>query len=139
MIKEKVTIQEIEDFDDRYSEEKFDRNVKLKEMECYLLGAAHVWCRDRKGEDFGARDLFGGNNFFGEGTPLYELYKFYLGEKGDNATAQTEAANAVGILLKKVLYDDRKREYSTKKVQETRNGKLMDIRKYCWTGVECRN
>ena len=79
------------------------------------------------------------NNLFWEGTPLYELYKFYLGEKGDNATAQTEAAKAVGILLKKVLYDDQKREYSTKKVQETRNGKLMDIRKYCWTGVEYRN
>lgn len=49
-----------------------------REMRAFLLGAVHVWCRDRHGEWFAARDLLGGANFFWQGTPLIALYDHYL-------------------------------------------------------------
>lgn len=46
----------------------------------YLLGAVHVWCRDRyrHGEWFAVRDLLGGPNYYWQGTPLMRLYDYYM-------------------------------------------------------------
>ena len=99
-----------------------------REMRAFLLGAVHVWCRDRHGEWFAARDLLGGANFFWQGTPLISLYDHYLEESdGDGDYAVQQAGRAAGHLLKRVLIDDTKRRY------ETRQGYT---REYRWVGEE---
>ncbi len=37
---------------------------EIQRMRDYLFGAVQVWCRDRHGEWFAARDLLGGANHF---------------------------------------------------------------------------
>jgi len=98
----------------------------LKLMRAYLLGAVQVWCRDRKGEWFAARDLLGGPNFYWQGTPLIELFKYYK-QFGEDDYAITQAGRAAGRLLKRVLIEDEKRTY------ETRQGYT---REYRWVDEE---
>lgn len=96
----------------------------LQRMRDYLLGAVQVWCRDRHGEWFAARDLLGGANFYWQGTPLYPLFTYYQ-QFGDDEYAKTQAGRAAGWLLKRVLIEDEKRTY------ETRQGYT---REYRWVG-----
>lgn len=101
---------------------------QLENMRCYLLGAAHVWTRDRKGEWFAARDLLGGANYYWVGTPLMDLYTYYKGNDDNNIEyAVEEAGKAAGRLLKQALEEDSKRTY------ETREGYT---REYRWVGDE---
>lgn len=104
------------------------KEEELKPMRDYLLGAVQVWCRDRKGEWFAARDLLGGANYYWQGTPLYDLYEHYLKiSNGDSEYAVKQAGRAAGNLLKRVLIEDSKRTY------ETRQG---FTREYRWVGEE---
>lgn len=101
---------------------------ELQRMRDYLLGAVQVWCRDRHGEWFAARDLLGGANFFWQGTPLIRLFDFYMARSdNDSEYSVKQAGRAAGHLLKRVLVEDTKRMY------ETRQGYT---RQYRWVGDE---
>lgn len=100
----------------------------LQRMRDYLLGAVQAWCRDRHGEWFAARDLLGGANFYWQGTPLLPLYIYYMERSNhDNVYSVKQAGRAAGHLLKRVLIEDSKRTY------ETRKGYT---RQYRWVGRE---
>ena len=101
---------------------------EIRQMCDYLLGAVHVWCRDRHGEWFAARDLLGGANYYWQGTPLIKLYEYYM-ELSDNDSDYSvrQAGRAAGHLLKRVLVHDSKRMY------ETRSGYT---KQYRWIGEE---
>lgn len=101
---------------------------EIERMLDYLQGTVQVWCRDRHGEWFAARDLLGGANYYWQGTPLMLLYEYYLDlSDGDSDYAVTQAGRAAGNLLKRVLIEDAKRTY------ETRQGYT---REYRWVGAE---
>ena len=99
-----------------------EEDIKL--MRIYLLGAVQVWCRDRKGEWFAARDLLGGPNFYWQGTPLHKLFKYYK-QFGEDDYAITQAGRAAGRLLKRVLIEDEKRTYETRQAY-TREYRWVD-------------
>lgn len=42
-------------------------------IKAFLQGAVYSWAKNRKGEQFAAIDLVGGDNFEWEGTPLIVL------------------------------------------------------------------
>ena len=116
------------DSEETYSEVHGFTEHELQRMRDYLLGAVHVWCRDRHGIWFAARDLLGGANYFWQGTPLMRLYEYYLLQSdGDNGYAITQAGRAAGHLLKRVLIEDTKRTYETRRAY---------TREYRWIGDE---
>lgn len=101
---------------------------ELQRMRDYMLGSVQSWCRDRHGEWFAAHDLFGGANYYWQGTPLIRLYDYYFEQSdGDDKYAVQQAGCAAGHLLKRVLIEDSKRTY------ETRRGYT---REYRWVGEE---
>ena len=101
---------------------------EIRRMLDYLQGAVQVWCRDRHGEWFAARDLLGGANYHWEGTPLMPLYEYYMAKSDNNwEYSVKQAGRAAGNLLKRVLIEDTKRNY------ETRQG---FTREYRWVGEE---
>ena len=101
---------------------------EIQRMLDYLQGAVQVWCRDRHGEWFAARDLLGGANYYWQGTPLMRLYEYYMEQSdGDGEYSVIQAGRAAGNLLKHVLIEDSKRIY------ETRQGYT---REYRWVGEE---
>lgn len=78
-------------------------------LRAYLQGAVYAWVKNRPGEQFAARDLFGGENFEWRGTPLYPLYEKHIAS-GKSADEAIEAAGKdCGWLLKSVLANDRRR------------------------------
>jgi len=91
----------------------------------FLQGAVYSWCKNRANEWFSMRDLMGGDNFYWEGTPLYELFQKHinLGKNADDAIGA--AGKDSGWILKKVIVND-KRKFETKKEEL--------IRKYRWNG-----
>ena len=104
-----------------------DRQMAL--MRAYLQGAVYCWCKNCKDEWFAARDLIGGNNYYWQGTPLIDLFEYYLDGRNDDASiryAVEEAGKAAGRLLKGILIED-------KRTFETREG---FTREYHWTGDE---
>lgn len=54
------------DSEETYSDVHGFTESELQRMRDYLLGAVHVWCRDRHGIWFVARDLLGGQTIFGK-------------------------------------------------------------------------
>jgi hypothetical protein len=103
-------------------------SIEIGRMLDYLLGAVHVWCCDRHGEWFAARDLLGGANYYWQGTPLMRLYEYYYKQSdGDEDYSVAQAGRAAGNLLKRVLIEDEKRCY------ETRQGYT---REYRWVREE---
>lgn len=81
----------------------------------FLQGAVYSWCKNRKGEWFGLRDLVGGDNLEWQGTPLIPLYELHEGEEG----AIQSAGKACGWLLKSVIAKDGRR-FETRKAELTR-------------------
>ena len=76
---------------------------------------------------FAARDLLGGDNYYWQGTPLIQLYDYYLeGDEENHDYAVEEAGKAAGRLLKEVLIND-------KRTFETEEGYT---RMYRWNGEE---
>ena len=83
-------------------------------MRAFLQGVVYCWCKNRKDEWFAARDLLGGENYYWQGTPLMQLYTYYLnGNEENHDYAVEEAGKAAGRLLKEVLMHD-KRTFATK-------------------------
>lgn len=80
----------------------------------FLQGAAYCWCKNRKDEWFGLRDLMGGDNFEWEGTPLFVLYSRHCDAGLTNDDAIKQAGIDGGWLLKAVLSEDR-REFETER------------------------
>ena len=85
----------------------------------FLQGAVYSWCKNRKDEWFAARDLLGGDNYFWQNTPMFDLY-----EKSQDVE---QAGKDAGWLLKQVINDD-KRSFETKKEGL--------VRQYRWNGDE---
>lgn len=100
---------------------------KIQNIKSYLQGAIYCWCKNCKTKSneptwFSASDLFGGDNYYWEGTPLYELYKWHEKNKADDPINM--AGKDVGHLLRDVINDD-KRVFHTKKEY---------TREYMWNG-----
>jgi hypothetical protein len=91
----------------------------------YLQGAVYCWCKNRKGEWFSARELFGGENFDWNGTPLIKLFEKHIKKGKNEDDSIKDAGKDVGWILKKVIDDD-SRDFETKKEEL--------IRKYLWLG-----
>lgn len=101
----------------------------IERIKIYLQGAVYCWCKNCKNENiepswFAARDLFGGDNYYWEGTPLYELYLWHLNNNAEDPVNM--AGRDVGNLLKEILYNDKRSFY-------TREGYT---REYQWDGKQ---
>jgi hypothetical protein len=102
---------------------------EIDRIKSYLQGAVYCWCKNCKTDDqipkwFAARDLFGGDNYYWEGTPLFQLYKWHEDSGADDPVNM--AGRDVGHLLKTFIYYD-KRKFNTRKSY---------TREYQWTGKE---
>jgi hypothetical protein len=118
MIKEKVGL--------RKTSAEIDESTKIM-IKAYIQGAVYCWCKNCKEENgqsrwFAARDLFGGDNYYWNDTPLIGLYSWH--EANDSSDPIKMAGRDVGELLKEVLHEDA-REFRTKKGY---------TREYVWTG-----
>ncbi len=78
----------------------------LELMEIYILGAVHGFTAAAGSKNFKVRDLFGYDNRDWNGTPIQEIYEFYLKSLPYEEAAE-KAAQDVGKLLRKVLTDDK--------------------------------
>lgn len=78
----------------------------LKLMEIYILGAVHGFTAAAGSKSFKVRDLFGFDNRDWNGTPIQEIYEFYLKSESHEDAAE-KAAQDVGKLLRKVLAEDK--------------------------------
>jgi hypothetical protein len=77
-------------------------------IRAFMQGAVYSWVKNRKGEQFAARDLVGGENFDWTGTPLYVLYQKHIDSGKGDADAIDAAGKDLGWLLKAVLSDDKR-------------------------------
>ncbi|WP_313360784.1 hypothetical protein [Empedobacter sp.] len=88
----------------------------------FLQGAVYCWCKNRKDEWFGVRDLMGGDNFYWEDTPLLPLF---IKHQNRGVKDPVDAAGKdCGWLLKKVIIMD-KRNFETEEIQLTRKYKWV--------------
>ena len=85
-----------------------EKDVQL--MEAYILGAVHGYTAAAGRSNFTVRDLFGKENRDWNGTPIQEVYEFYIKAMPHKEAAE-KAAQDVGKLLRKVLTED-KYEYN---------------------------
>ena len=92
---------------------------ELNEVCAYLQGAVYVLCQLKSTEEFAAKDFVGGTNYHWERTPLYKIYQYYESHGAKNP--ESEAAKDVGIILKKVLIDDKRIFEQFEKPNENRN------------------
>jgi len=76
-------------------------------IKAYIQGAVYCWAKNRD-EAFAARDLFGGDNFEWDGTPLYTLYLKHRNGGKNHEAAINAAGIDVGWLLKSVLHEDKR-------------------------------
>ena len=88
-------------------------NDVLIAIRAYLQGAVYCWCNTKGEIPFAARDFLGGENFFWEGTPMYELYGRYIRAGKSKEYAFEQAAKDAGKILKSVLHDDKRYFKST--------------------------
>lgn len=84
-------------------------DLQIDRIKCYLQGAVYCWCKNCKDENmnprwFAARDLFGGENYYWEGTPLIDLYQWHKENEADDPVNM--AGRDVGHLLKDILQND---------------------------------
>jgi hypothetical protein len=75
-------------------------------IKAFLQGAVYCWVKNRKGEEFAARDLVGGENADWRGTPVLALYLKHIDQGKDHESAVEAAAKDLGWLLKSVLAED---------------------------------
>ncbi|HEB32330.1 MAG TPA: hypothetical protein ENI15_15890 [Spirochaetes bacterium] len=109
----------------RISAELSQLQVRL--IKSYVQGAVYFWCKNCKDENgepewFAARDLFGGENYHWDNTPLIELHNWHYEKKSDGPVNM--AGRDIGQLLKDVVNDD-KRKFQIKKSY---------TREYKWDG-----
>jgi ligand-binding sensor protein len=96
----------------------------INNIKKYIQGSVYCWCKNcRTNEEepkwFSASDLFGGENYYWEGTPLVELYNWHLSNKAVDPVSM--AGQDVGHLLRDVISDDL-RSFNTR-VEYTREYK----------------
>ena len=84
---------------------------KIQLMLAFLCGAVRARCADCQGQQFAARDLLGGINYFWEGTPMEVLFTKYCDEGYPAEEAIKLAGITAGHLLKRVLIEDKYRTY----------------------------
>lgn len=99
---------------------------ELRIIKAYLQGAVYSWCKNNKDENgtplwFAARDLFGGENYYWESTPLFQLYQWH--ENNDANDPVNMAGRDVGHLIKRILHEDDRRFLTRKSY----------TREYKWT------
>lgn len=97
-------------------------------IKAFIQGAIYSWAKNT-GKDtwFAVRDLFGGDNYYWEGTPLMALWEKQKNIGKNGAEATEAAAKDLGWITKNVINQD-------KRTFETRKAKL--VRQYKWTGEE---
>jgi len=103
---------------------------QLEQIKAYIQGAVYCFCKNCPAENggskpFHARDLFGGENYFWQSTPLFALYEWHE-KKGEHDPVKM-AAKDMGHLLKAVIEDDPRREYALIKNYTNQ---------YRWTGKD---
>lgn len=79
---------------------------QLDRMRAYLQGHVYDWCLQNHGEPFMAMNMIGNINRDWNGTPLQDLYDFYLRRGRGHDYAHAQAARAAGWLLWQVLVED---------------------------------
>jgi hypothetical protein len=94
----------------------------------FLQGAVYCWCKNRPDEWFSMRDLMGGENYYWQGTPLFVLYQKHISKGKDSESAVKDAGIDSGWILKKLINNDTRRTFETKKEEL--------IRKYRWMKAE---
>lgn len=85
-------------------------------IKAYIKGAVYCWCKNCKDETgeplwFAARDLFGGENYYWQGTPLKCIYDWHEQDGANDPV--TMAGRDVGHILKRILHDDENRSFNT--------------------------
>lgn len=85
--------------------------AEIEKMLIFIAGGVRTWCKAVGDKQFALRDLFGGENYYWEGTPLQALYVKFCNEGYSSDEAVRLAGNAAGRLLKRVLVEDRTRTY----------------------------
>ncbi|QQE13922.1 hypothetical protein JD969_10330 [Planctomycetota bacterium] len=81
----------------------------IVQIKAFIQGAVYCWVKNRKNEQFSVRDLFGGENFEWNGTPLIHLYEKHANMfKKEHEAAMKDAAKDLGCLLKDVLITDKR-------------------------------
>lgn len=74
------------------------------EIRAYLNAKLETWCTSHKrDDDFAAREWLGGPNRNWQGTPMQELYDYYLRRNHGGVYAYREAGKAAGRILKGVI------------------------------------
>ena len=90
----------------------------LPKARAFIQGAVYCWCKNKPGEVFAVRDLFGRENTDWGGTPLQTIYDHWsssyreqnpeLSDDELHEKAADQAAKDVGWLVKSVLQNDRR-------------------------------
>lgn len=78
----------------------------IMNMEHFVQGAVYCWCKNRPDEWFSIRELFGGQNFDWNGTPLQHLYVKHILQGRTPPYALKKASIDAGRLLAGVLQKD---------------------------------
>lgn len=99
----------------------------VENIKNFVQGAFYCFCKNCPNEYFAAKDLFGGENYFWQGTPLIKLYNYHAHKRINDAGKM--AGKDIGWILLDVLHYD-KREF------ELRKGYVNEYR---WTGKEKNN
>lgn len=97
---------------------------KITRIKDFIQGSIYCFCKNCPNEWFAARDLFGGENYYWQGTPLYELYQWH--EQNNSRDPVSMAAKDIGWLLLSVIDGD-------KRTFELNEGFTHEYR---WTGEE---
>ncbi|GMO40432.1 MAG: hypothetical protein Pg6C_01260 [Treponemataceae bacterium] len=92
----------------------------------FLQGAVYCWCKNRLGDWFSMRDLMGGVNRDWNGTPLFALYNNHIKDGKSLDEAFERAGKDGGKILKKVIADDNKLKFETKKDERIRKYRLIE-------------
>ncbi len=91
---------------------QIDKNQR-ELIEAFVQGAVYCHCKiSEKGTSFAARDLFGGDNYYWQGTPLIALYQWHENNDADDPVGM--AGKDLGWILLGVLAKD-KRHFSKSK------------------------
>ena len=97
---------------------------KVQRIKDFVQGAVYCFCKNCPNQWFAVKDLFGGENFYWQKTPLFELYTWHAQKRESDAIEM--AGKDVGWILLNVLHFD-KRTFELKR-------DYVNI--YKWTGEE---
>ena len=89
----------------RISADLTDQQIEL--IKAFIQGAVYCYCNMAdKGSTFAARDLFGGENYYWNRTPLMALYEWHKNTGADNPVDM--AGKDLGWILLDVLDCDKR-------------------------------